>query len=50
MHNLVEFAFTMVAYALIASIFYAIFFGASFITMDGEEFEGILMFVGRSEE
>lgn len=50
MHNLVEFAFTMVAYALVASIFYAIFFGASFITMDGEEFEGILMYGSRATQ
>ena len=51
MNNLVEFSFTMIAYAIIAFIFYSIFFGFSFggdslIT----DFDGLLYYICRASE
>lgn len=51
MSNLVEFAFTMIAYAIIATFFYAIFFGASFIHYnDGSSFDGLIFIMARGAE
>ena len=51
MSNLVEFSFTMIAYSIIAFIFYSIFFGTSFITFsDGSNFDGLIFYIARASE
>ena len=51
MNNLVEFSFTMIAYAIIAVFFYSIFFGSSIISFnDGSNFDGLIFIIARGAE